>query len=108
MAQKTQNGVIITDAQGCIEWVNEAFTRISGYVLEEMQGKKPGDVLQGPQTDPLTIAQLRSALDTGETLRSGKFIITGRMERVIGWRFSIAPNFIEGRGNSKVFIGGAK
>ncbi|MEG3842957.1 PAS domain S-box protein [Microcoleus sp. herbarium14] len=66
VAQKTQNGVIITDAQGCIEWVNEGFTRISGYVLAEMQGKKPGDVLQGPQTDPLTIAQLRSALAAGE------------------------------------------
>jgi two-component system NtrC family sensor kinase len=65
VAQKTQKGVIITDAQGCIEWVNEGFTRISGYVLEEMQGKKPGDVLQGPQTDPLTIAQLRAALATG-------------------------------------------
>ena len=65
VAQKTQKGVIITDAQGCIEWVNEGFTRISGYVLEEMQGKKPGEVLQGPQTDPLTIAQLRSALATG-------------------------------------------
>lgn len=65
VAQKTQNGVIITDAQGCIEWVNEGFTRISGYVLAEMQGKKPGDVLQGPQTDPLTIAQLRSALAGG-------------------------------------------
>lgn len=65
VAQKTQKGVIITDAQGCIEWVNEGFTRISGYVLEEMQGKKPGDVLQGPQTDPLTIAQLRSALAAG-------------------------------------------
>ncbi|MEG4288533.1 PAS domain S-box protein [Microcoleus sp. C2C3] len=65
VAQKTQKGVIITDAQGCIEWVNEGFTRISGYVLAEMKGKKPGDVLQGPQTDPLTIAQLRSALATG-------------------------------------------
>jgi two-component system NtrC family sensor kinase len=65
VAQKTQKGVIITDAQGCIEWVNEGFTRISGYVLEEMQGKKPGEVLQGPQTDPVTIAQLRKALATG-------------------------------------------
>ncbi|MEG4804856.1 PAS domain S-box protein [Microcoleus sp. ARI1-B5] len=66
VAQKTQNGVIITDAEGCIEWVNEGFTRISGYVLAEMLGKKPGDVLQGPLTDPLTIAKLRSALDAGE------------------------------------------
>ncbi|MEG4326980.1 PAS domain S-box protein, partial [Microcoleus sp. herbarium5] len=65
VAQKTQNGVIITDAQGCIEWVNEGFTRISGYVLAEIHGKKPGDVLQGPQTDPRTIAKLRSALAAG-------------------------------------------
>jgi two-component system, NtrC family, sensor kinase len=66
VAQKTQNGVIITDAEGCIQWVNEGFTRISGYVLAEMQGKKPGDVLQGAETDPLTVAQLRSALVTGQ------------------------------------------
>ena len=64
VAQKTQNGVIITDAEGCIEWVNEGFTRISGYTLAEIQDKKPGDVLQGVQTDPLTIAQIRSALAT--------------------------------------------
>jgi two-component system, NtrC family, sensor kinase len=66
VAQKTQNGVVITDSQGCIEWVNEGFTRISGYVLAEVQGKKPGAVLQGAETDPLTIAQLRAALATGQ------------------------------------------
>ena len=66
VAQKTQNGVIITDAEGCIEWVNEGFTRISGCVLAQMQGKKLGDVLQGAQTDPLTIDKLRSALATGQ------------------------------------------
>ncbi len=66
VAKKTQNGVIITDAEGCIEWVNEGFTRISGCVLAQMQGKKLGDVLQGAQTDPLTIDKLRSALATGQ------------------------------------------
>ncbi|MGL5064018.1 MAG: PAS domain-containing sensor histidine kinase, partial [Microcoleus sp.] len=66
VAQKTQNGVIITDAKGRVEWVNEAFTRISGYVLAEVQGKKPGAVLQGAKTDPLTITQLRAALAAGE------------------------------------------
>lgn len=64
VAKKTQNGVFITDAEGCIEWVNEAFTQISGYSIAEIQGQKPGDVLQGVQTDPLTIAQMRSALAT--------------------------------------------
>ena len=68
VAQKTQNGVIIADPEGCIEWVNEAFTLISGYTLAEIQRKKPGDVLQGVQTDPLTIAQMRSALATRQPL----------------------------------------
>ncbi|MBE9095977.1 PAS domain S-box protein [Tychonema sp. LEGE 07203] len=66
VAQKTQNGVIITDARGCIEWVNEGFTRISGYGLAEMLGNKLADVLHCPQTEALTIAQLRSALAAGE------------------------------------------
>ena len=46
VAKKNQNGVVITDAEGCIEWVNEAFTRISGYAIAEIQGQKPGDVLK--------------------------------------------------------------
>ena len=66
VAQKTQNGVIITNAEGCIEWVNQGFTRISGYSLAKMLGQKLGEVLQCPQTDPVTVAQLRSALDRGE------------------------------------------
>lgn len=65
VAKKTPNGVTITDAEGCIEWVNEAFTRITGYVLGEMLGKKLGDVLQGDRTNPQTIDELRSALATG-------------------------------------------
>lgn len=33
--------VIITDPQGNIEYVNPAFTRISGYTLEEVLGRNP-------------------------------------------------------------------
>lgn len=50
IATKSKSGVIISDAHGKIEWVNEAFTKISGYELEEIIGKKPKDFLQGPET----------------------------------------------------------
>src|SRR2546429_361177 len=33
VASRTDNAVIITDVHGAIEWVNEGFTRISGYTL---------------------------------------------------------------------------
>ncbi len=49
IATKTQNSVVITDAKGSIEWVNEAFTRTTGYTLEEIRGRKPKDFLQGPE-----------------------------------------------------------
>jgi PAS domain S-box-containing protein len=50
IATKLKSGVIISNAHGKIEWVNEAFTKISGYELEEIIGKKPKDFLQGPET----------------------------------------------------------
>jgi PAS domain S-box-containing protein len=63
VAQKTNNAVIITDARGITEWVNEGFTRISGYSIEEIIGKKPGALLQGAQTDSDTIRTMREAID---------------------------------------------
>ena len=35
------NGVVITDAHGTILWVNAAFTRMTGYALDEVIGKNP-------------------------------------------------------------------
>ncbi len=54
IATKTNNAVIITDINGKTIWVNEAFIRNTGYQLEEVIGKMPGSILQGPDTDPDT------------------------------------------------------
>lgn len=65
VASKVGAAVIITDAQGITEWANESFTRITGYTLEEVRGKKPGQLLQGPKTNPATIERIREALQKG-------------------------------------------
>ncbi len=65
VASGTDNGVVITDAHGLTEWVNEGFTRITGYTSSEIVGRKPGELLQGPETDPEAIRTI------GEKLRSG-------------------------------------
>jgi PAS domain S-box-containing protein len=67
VASKTDNAVIITDKDGFIEWVNEGFTRMTGYVLAEVAGKKPGAILQGPLSDPRTVNRIRSLLQKKET-----------------------------------------
>lgn len=58
VARETNNLVIITDPDEKIEWVNKAFTKITGYKKEEVIGKNPGNVLQGPDTDPETVARI--------------------------------------------------
>jgi diguanylate cyclase (GGDEF)-like protein/PAS domain S-box-containing protein len=65
VASRTDNAVIITDAQGFVEWVNEGFTALAGYTFEEVKGKKPGHVLQGEDTDPVTVAYMRKAIREG-------------------------------------------
>ncbi len=65
VAAKTDNAVIITDAAGLTEWVNEGFTKQTGYTLNEIQGKKPGSLLQGKETDPETVEFMSKQLDQG-------------------------------------------
>jgi PAS domain S-box-containing protein len=62
VAQGTDNGVLICDAQGRTEWVNEGFTKHTGYTLAEMRGRLPGPVLEGPDTDPEASQTFRAYL----------------------------------------------
>lgn len=66
VARQTTNSVVITDEAGLTVWVNEGFETLSGYSLEEMIGKRPGDVLQGAETDPETIVCMGKALANEE------------------------------------------
>ncbi|SFR62526.1 diguanylate cyclase/phosphodiesterase with PAS/PAC sensor(s) [Marinobacter daqiaonensis] len=66
VARHTNNGVMITDARGRVEWVNPAFEAMTGYSLEEVAGRPPGERLQGPDTDSQTIARIRQHFDKGE------------------------------------------
>lgn len=62
VAQKTQNAVIMADVDGRAMWANEAFTTISEYAVDELLGKKPGDLLQGEDTDLETIKYVSDGL----------------------------------------------
>lgn len=59
---ETRNAVIVTDAKGRVEWANNAFYKVTGYTLDEMKGKTPGSVLQGPETSAETVRQIREQL----------------------------------------------
>jgi PAS domain S-box-containing protein len=66
VAVHTDLAVVITDAEGIIEWVNAAFATITGYSREEAIGHTPGALLQGPLTDSQTIELMRRKRKAGE------------------------------------------
>ena len=65
IASRTNNAVLITDTTGHTQWINDAFTRITGYTREEIIGRKPGSLLQGPASDPAVIARMSQAIRCG-------------------------------------------
>ena len=70
VARRTRNAVVITDSGGMIEWVNEAFERMTGWTLGEVVGRKPGSFLQGPHSAPDVIAEMRERVARGEGFHS--------------------------------------
>ncbi|MBC7996189.1 MAG: CHASE domain-containing protein [Rhizobacter sp.] len=65
VAKATSNAVIITDANRRMTWVNEGFTRITGYTADEAMGRAPGELLQSALTDQVAVRGVREALNTG-------------------------------------------
>jgi PAS domain S-box-containing protein len=60
------NGVVITDTQGTILWVNAAFTRITGYSSAEVIGQNPR-VLKSGEHPPAFYRELWSTIASGES-----------------------------------------
>jgi PAS domain S-box-containing protein len=69
VATRTTNAVVICDANRKITWINEGFTRIAGYTLEEVIGRNPREILQSELSDPKTILLMRHSLNAGEPVR---------------------------------------
>ena len=62
VAARTDNAVILANSAGLVVWVNEGFTRLTGYSLEEARNQKPGHLLQGPDTNPETVRFMRDQI----------------------------------------------
>lgn len=58
--EQSGEATVMTDQGGFITWANRAFTQITGYSAEQFLGRKPGELLQGPDTDPAIIKFMSS------------------------------------------------
>ncbi|NMP32533.1 PAS domain S-box protein [Thalassotalea sp. M1531] len=65
IVRNASSGVVITDKNKQVMWVNGAFTEISGYSLPEVKGKTLGQFLQGKHTDEKAINEIKNSLEKG-------------------------------------------
>ncbi len=63
--QAAANAVVITDVQAVIQWVNPAFTRLTGYTFEETIGR-PISILKSGMQGEEFYRQMWTAIERGE------------------------------------------
>lgn len=54
--------MVVTCPLGRVEWVNPQFIAMCGHSFEEIRGRKPGEFLQGPDTDAGVVRRIRDAI----------------------------------------------
>ncbi|MGM0444014.1 MAG: PAS domain S-box protein [Fibrobacterota bacterium] len=64
--EQTNSTIVITDLKGHIEYVNPAFTRITGYTSREVMGKKTS-ILKSGRQDNAFYKDLWNTITSGET-----------------------------------------
>ena len=100
--REISQGVLITDANRLIISANRAFLAITGYSEGEVLGRDC-KFLQGPQSDPETVENIRDALKNGFEFHGE--ILNYRKDGTLFWnQLSISPMRDE-RGKVTHFIG---
>jgi PAS domain S-box-containing protein len=70
VVKRTTNGVIVTDAEQHILWVNQAWETQTGWAKDEVIGRRPADFLNPKNADPVPIANLATHLAQGKAARA--------------------------------------
>lgn len=102
VARHTTNAVVITDAAERIEWVNDAFTLVTGFSNDEVRGRKFNDVLLGPDSDIQSANLMETRLGAGFNFKGELFCYTKEV-RGFWLRLDVEP--VHEQGELCHFIG---
>ena len=104
IAKETGNSVMIFNRHtGQINWVNEGFTRNTGYMLQDVNGKNPWQRLTGKTTEQATLDFINTKIAGNEAFTCDLFIYTKSGE-IRGQFLSGQPIPEESGRNKQYFI----
>jgi PAS domain S-box-containing protein len=91
VARHALNGVIIADKNRRIVWANESLLNITGYTLEELQGKSP-KIFQFEKTNADTLARIKENLDKNQIVKE-QILNRGKHGKEYWLELNIVPVF---------------
>ncbi|MEC4683286.1 MAG: diguanylate cyclase, partial [Nitrospirota bacterium] len=83
IAQKTNDGILMTDAEGQIFWANRAFEIKYGFSADEIRGRFPVDFRTGPDTDGRTLERIREHFGNGRSFE--ETLVCYSLDRTAFW-----------------------
>jgi len=92
--ENSDNTIVITDIDRKIEYVNDAFTRHTGYAASEVIGENPNMLKSGLISDAV-YKEMNTTLDKGEKWQ-GELVNKRKDGSLLYEKSSIVPIFIEG------------
>ena len=93
VVSSTDNYVMITNKQDTVEWVNQAFSNITGYDLEEVIYKKPESFLRGPKTDKYKTRKLNETVKLHGKPYVGELLNYSKTGEEIWLSMTVTPIF---------------
>jgi PAS domain S-box-containing protein len=95
VAENATNSIMITDSKRRVEWVNQAFTELTGYTQDEVEGKMPKEFLMGPGSDMNLPAQIQQNSEQNKAF-SGVTMEYRKDGNVFWARVTVSPVIREG------------
>ena len=81
--EQTANGIVITDVEGHVKYINPAFTVMSGYTQEECIGRTLHEIQYSGEHDQAFYNQLNETIERGEIWKGE--IINRRKDGSLYW-----------------------
>jgi PAS domain S-box-containing protein len=90
IASSTVQGVVLGDVFRGTDWVNDGFTRMTGYTLEDIGNRRVGDLLTGKGTDLQELDRMRKHLLERRSF-NGEFLAYDKAGAELWLRVEIQP-----------------
>ena len=90
VASQAAYGVAVVDLEGRVDWINEGFSRLLGYSIEQLRGRRLARSVVGRATNLASVEKLVEAFRNGE-IRQEDLQLQSRSGRYVWGRVQVSP-----------------